>query len=83
LTVPVRADLPSAAWTAFSAGSAIIKLHGYRVLIGQYAGGSCVCLMPGGEWTERCLRARSFGHAAWLARAWIEKRGDKRLSKQK
>jgi hypothetical protein len=33
--------------------------------------------MPRGEWTERCLRADSFDHAALLARAWIEKRGDK------
>jgi hypothetical protein len=32
---------------------------------------------------RRRRRARSFGHAAWLARAWIEKRGDRCLRKQK
>jgi hypothetical protein len=55
------------------------ELHGYHVYISERGGQWCVWLCPGGEWTERCLRARSFGHAAWLARAWIETRGDKRL----
>ena len=54
-------------------------MHGYRVHIGKPGGVWHVWLMPGGAWTERCLRADSFGHAAWLARAWIEKHGDKRL----
>jgi hypothetical protein len=58
------------------------ELHGYRVHIAENGGQWYVWLMPGGEWTERCLRADSFGHAAWLARAWIEKRGDKRLTKK-
>jgi hypothetical protein len=35
--------------------------------------------MPGGAWTERVLRADSLADGAKLARAWIEKRGDKRL----
>jgi hypothetical protein len=55
------------------------ELHGYRVHISEQGGRWYVWLSPGGEWTERCLWARSFGHAAWLARAWIEKRGDRRL----
>ena len=54
-------------------------MHGYLVCIGEQDGRWYVWLMPGGEWTERCLRADSFAHAAWLARAWIEKRGDQRL----
>jgi hypothetical protein len=55
------------------------ELHGYLVHIARQCDQWCVWLMPRGEWTARCLRADSFGHAAWLARAWIEKRGDKRL----
>ena len=58
-------------------------LHGYHVHVGKLSYGWFVWLAPRGEWTEACLRADSFGHAAWLARAWIEKRGDKRLRKQK
>jgi hypothetical protein len=54
-------------------------LHDYRVFIGERGGQWYVWLMPRGEWTEAVLRADSFGHAAWLARAWIEARGDKRL----
>jgi hypothetical protein len=38
-----------------------------------------LALMPGNTWTERVLRCDSFGQAAWLARAWIQKQGDKRL----
>jgi hypothetical protein len=55
------------------------ELHGYLVHIAEQGGQWYVWLCPGGDWTARCLRARSFGHAAWLARAWIEKRGDRRL----
>jgi hypothetical protein len=55
------------------------ELHGYLVHIRHHDDLWYVWLMPGGEWTERCLRAKSFAHAAWLARAWIEKRGDGRL----
>jgi hypothetical protein len=59
------------------------ELDGYRVYISERGGQWYLWLSPGGEWTERCLRARSFGHAVWLARAWIEKRGDKRLRNPK
>jgi hypothetical protein len=38
------------------------ELHGYCVYIGEQGGQWYVWLAPGGEWTERCLRARSFGH---------------------
>jgi hypothetical protein len=54
------------------------ELHGYRVYISERGSQRYVWLSPRGEWTKRCLRALSFGHAAWLARAWIEKRGDNR-----
>jgi hypothetical protein len=30
--------------------------------------------MPGGEWTERCLRVGSLAEGAKLAREWIEER---------
>ena len=50
------------------------ELHGYLVHIRHQDDLWYVRLMPRGEWTERCLQARSFAHAAWLARAWIEKR---------
>jgi len=42
-------------------------LHGYYVHIAKQR-----WLMPGGEWTERCLRVGSLADAAKLARAWIE-----------
>jgi hypothetical protein len=58
------------------------ELHGYRVYIRERGDRWYLWLCPGGEWTEVCLRARSIGHAAWLARAWIEKHGDKRLKTQ-
>jgi hypothetical protein len=54
-------------------------LHGYKVYIREQDGQWLLWLSPRGEWVERCLRCESFGHAVWLARAWIEKRGDKRL----
>jgi hypothetical protein len=55
------------------------EFHGYVVNIGKQGRQCYLWLMPGGTWTERCLRADSFGHAAWLARAWIEERGDNAL----
>jgi hypothetical protein len=33
-----------------------------------------VWLMPGGEWTERCLCVGSLAKGATLAREWIQKR---------
>jgi hypothetical protein len=59
------------------------ELHGYCVYISERGGRWDLWLSPRGEWTERCLRARSFAHAAWLARAWIEKCGDRRLQTAK
>ena len=35
--------------------------------------------MPGGQWTERCLRVGSLAEGAKLARVWIEECGDRRL----
>jgi hypothetical protein len=50
------------------------ELHGYHVHIGPFCNEWCVWLMPGGEWTERCLRVGSLAEGAKLAREWIEKR---------
>jgi hypothetical protein len=50
------------------------ELHGYHVHIGPCCEGWCVWLMPGDEWTERCLRVGSLAEGAKLARDWIEKR---------
>jgi hypothetical protein len=43
-------------------------LHGYRVHIGEIDGRWYVWLIPGGEWTERCLRVGSIAEGAKLAR---------------
>jgi hypothetical protein len=51
---------------------------GYRVQIREIDGRWYVWLMPGGEWTARCLRVGSLAEGAKLARAWIEKRGRRR-----
>lgn len=48
--------------------------HGYHIHIGKLNGSWYVWLMPGGEWTERCLRVGSLSEGAKLAREWIEKR---------
>jgi hypothetical protein len=53
------------------------KLHGYHVHIGKQGDSWSVWLMPGGQWTERCLRVGSLAEGAKLARAWIEERGKK------
>jgi hypothetical protein len=50
------------------------ELHGYHVHIAPCCDEWCVWLMPGGELTERCLRAGSLAEEAKLAREWIEKR---------
>jgi hypothetical protein len=50
------------------------ELHGYHVHIAKNVDGWCVWLMPGGQWTERCLRVGSLEDGAKLARAWIEER---------
>src|SRR5262249_22634877 len=50
------------------------ELHGYLVPIGKRGDSWCVWLMPGGEWTERCLRVGSLAEGAKVAREWIEKR---------
>jgi hypothetical protein len=48
------------------------ELHGYHVHIGPCCDEWCVWLMPGGQWTERCLRVGSLADGAKLAREWIE-----------
>src|SRR5262245_61821789 len=48
------------------------ELHGYKVYTREQVGQWLLWLSPRGEWVERCLRCESFGHAVWLARAWIE-----------
>ena len=58
-------------------------MHGYRVDIAEQDGQWLLWLSHGDRWVERCLRCESFGHAVWLARAWIEKRGDKKLRSPK
>jgi hypothetical protein len=50
------------------------ELHGYLVHIAEIGGQWCMWLMPGGQWTERCLRVGSLEEGAKLAREWIEKR---------
>jgi hypothetical protein len=50
------------------------ELHGYLVNISEQDGSWYVALMPGGQWTERVLRADSLADGAKLARAWIEER---------
>jgi hypothetical protein len=53
------------------------ELHGYLVHIGEQGGH--VWLMPGGQWTERCLQVGSLAERAKLARELIEECGDPRL----
>jgi hypothetical protein len=55
------------------------ELHGYHVHIGKLNDSWYVWLMPGGQWTERCLRVGSLAEGAKLWREWIEERGDQRL----
>ena len=50
------------------------ELHGYHVHIGKHDDSCYVWLMPGGQWTERCLRVGSLAEGARLAREWIEER---------
>jgi hypothetical protein len=50
------------------------ELHGYLVHIGMLNDSWSVWLMPGGGWTERCLRVGSPAGGARLAREWIEER---------
>ena len=50
-------------------------MHGYLVDIGKQGDSWYVWLMPGGQWTERCLPVGSLAEGAKLAREWIEKQG--------
>jgi hypothetical protein len=50
-------------------------LHGYLVHIAEGGGQWYLWPMPGGTWTERCLRVGSLAEGAKLAREWIKKRG--------
>jgi hypothetical protein len=56
-------------------GDWVGELHGYLVHIGEQGGSWYVWLMPGGQWTERCIRVGSLAEGGNLAREWIEKRG--------
>jgi hypothetical protein len=78
--------IPSPPWKDVSAARGafwIGELHGYHVHIGPCCDEWFVWLMPGGQWTERCLRVGSLAEGAKLAREWIEKLGDKRLRRAK
>jgi hypothetical protein len=48
--------------------------RGYFVHIRKHDDAWYVWLMPGGQWTERCLRVGSLAEGAKVARDWIEKR---------
>jgi hypothetical protein len=50
------------------------ELHGYLVHIRHHDDLWYVWLIPGGQWTDRCLRVGSLAEGAKLAREWIEDR---------
>jgi hypothetical protein len=50
------------------------ELHGYPVHIRQHDDSWYVWLMPGRQWTERCIGVGSLAEGARLGRQWIEER---------
>jgi hypothetical protein len=50
------------------------ELRGHLVYIRKENDLWYVWLMPGGQWTERCLRVGSLAEGSKLAREWIEVR---------
>src|SRR5262249_26322430 len=55
------------------------ELHGCLVHIAERVGQWYLWLMPGGQWTEACLRVGSLADGAKRAREFIGTHGEKRL----